>query len=348
MITDTPLVSIIIANWNGRRYLEKCLDSVYLQTYKNIEVIVVDNNSQDDSVDFIMRRFSDVRLVRNNKNHGFAKANNIGIRLSKGEYIATINNDTEAEPEWIRSLVEAIKKDPGIGMCASKVLLFNHRNLIDSAGMLIYPDGLAFCRGHLREEISSHNTEEEVLLPTACAALYRKDAIIDAGFFDDDYFAYGEDIDLGLRIGMLGYRCIYVPSAQVYHYYSGTIGSNLSLKMYLSERNRIFTIIKCYSCVDLLLAFYHTFNRYVHYAYACIKKLGISRDFLKKESVFEIFVIFFKVYASVILGMVKMLKKRHRLGLNRKMKRKSIFSLDPGFRIKAREIVRERRIYINW
>ena len=347
-MTDSPLVSIIITNWNGIRYLEKCLGSVRSQTYKNIETIVVDNNSTDGSLDFIAREFPEVLVIKSGRNYGFAKANNTGIEASNGKYIATMNNDTEAERDWIKNLVIAMEKSPDVGMCASKILLFNHRDLIDSAGMQIYPDGIAFCRGHLKKDQDSYKEEDYVLLPTACAALYSKEAVVRAGLFDGDYFAYGEDIDLGIRIGMLGYKCVYVPTARIYHYYSGTIGSNLSLKVYLSERNRIFTLMKCCSRTDLVLSFYHTVKRYLYYIYAWFKKAGVSRDFAKKESVFEIISVFFKVYFSVALGAAGMLKKRREIKLGKKMRFKKLYALKPEFKIKAREIAMERRIYIDW
>jgi len=341
---DNLLCSVIVANWNGRQYLQRCLTAISLQTYKNIEVILIDNSSTDDSVDFITRSFPDVRLIRNNKNHGFAKANNIGIEISKGKYIATINNDTEADPGWIENLVGAIERSPDIGMCASKILLFNHRNLIDSAGMLIYPDGLAICRGHLEEDAYNYNREEEAFLPTACAALYRKSAVVDAGFFDDDYFAYGEDVDLGLRISMLGYRCMYVPTARVYHYYSGTIGENLSLKIYLSERNRLWTIVKNFSFVDLLFSFYYTFIKYILYLYAWIRNLESTQDFSKRNHTFEIFFILLKVYISAASNIIKMIKRRCQIA-RKKMKYKKIYKLPKAFKIEVKELTLKRKIY---
>jgi len=339
------LVSVIIVNWNGRQYLERCLNSIFSQTYKNIEVIVIDNNSTDDSVEFIKKQFPKVRLIRNNKNYGYTKANNIGIKISNGKYVAIINNDTEAEPDWIENLVNVISSDSNIGMCASKILLFDKRNLIDSAGMLMYPDGLAVCRGYLKEDKDSYNKEEEVLLPTACAALYRKDAVIDAGFFDEDYFAYCEDTDLGLRIRMLGYKCIYVPRARIYHYHSGTI-KDLSLKIYLSERNRLFTVIKCYSFIDLIISFYYTFIRYAYYVYGAIKKLGLAKDFSEKEDGSAIFFILFKIYGSLILNIVKLLKKRLQILHNRRMRHKKIYRLPALFKINAMELALKRKMYI--
>jgi len=343
---NDSMVSVIVTNWNGRRYLERCLTSIVTQTYKNIEVIVIDNNSTDGSAEFIIKQFPEIILIRNDKNYGFAKANNIGIKVSRGEYIATINNDTEADPCWIENLVNVIRRDPNIGMCASKILLFNNRNLIDSTGMLIYPDGLPVCRGYLEEDVYNYNKEEEVLLPTACAALYRKDAIINAGFFDDDYFAYCEDGDLGLRIHMLGYKCIYVPRARVYHYNSGTFGNDPLLKIYLCERNRLFTVIKCYSFAGLMLSVYYTFIRYMCYVYGYIRKLGQAKDFCKtKQHGFKIFFILFKIYGSLLWNIIKLLKKRYKILRNKRMSYEKIYRLQPSFKINARELTLKRKIY---
>jgi GT2 family glycosyltransferase len=308
-------------------------------------VIVVDNNSTDYSVDFIIREFPHVRIIRNNQNYGFAKANNIGISVSRGVYLATLNNDTEVEPGWLGYLVAVMERDLDIGMCASKILLFNHRESIDSAAMLIYPDGLALCRGHLKEDIFNYNKEEEVLLPTACAALYRKEAVLKAGLFDEDYFAYGEDIDLGLRISMLGYKCIHVPRARVYHFYSGTSGENFFMKAYLSERNRIFTVIKCCSFVEILLSFLYTLSRYLHYIYAFLKKKGVSADFLEREPLYAVFIILLKVYICVIINMPRLLRKRYDIGYRRGMRYINIYMMRREFKIEARELALKRRIY---
>lgn len=343
---EDVLVSVIIVNWNGRQYLEKCLTSIITQTYKNIEVILVDNNSTDGSREFIAERFPEVILIRNNRNYGFAEANNIGIKAGRGEYVATINNDTEAEPGWIENLVNVIKRDPDIGMCASKILLLNNKDLIDSAGMVLYPDGLGVCRGYLEKDADSYNREEEVCFPKACAALYRKDAVVNAGYFDKDYFAYSEDGDLGLRIRMLGYKCIYVPTARVYHHHSGTFNRDLLLKAYLCERNRLFTIVKCSSFIDLIASFHYTFVRYVYYAYGYIGKLGQAKQFCEtKRHRFQIVFILFRIYGSFILNIAKLLRKRHAIACCRKLKYKKIHKLNPSFKINANELVLKGRIY---
>jgi GT2 family glycosyltransferase len=232
-------------------------------------------------------------------------------------------------------------------MCAAKILLFNNKNLIDSAGMLMYPDGLAICRGHLAEDAINFNDIEEVFLPTACVALYRRNAVIRAGYFDDNYFAYCEDTDLGLRIRMFGYRCIYVPKARTYHHYSGTSGDDLSLKIYLSERNRLFTIIKCYSIRDLAESFYHTFVRYILYIYASFRNLGQVKDFTKRSSRIKILYILFKSYSCFALNSVILLKKRISIMCDRSMRYEKIRAIPEGFRMKAATLALERRIYVD-
>jgi len=341
------LVSVIVVNWNGLRYLRGCLASIFLQTYKKIEVIVVDNNSTDGSADFIKKEFPRVRLIINSENYGFAKGNNIGIKIARGEYIVTVNNDTELEPGCVQELASAVNTSPGIGMCAAKILLFNYRDLIDSAGMLLYPDGLAICRGHLATDTCNFNTAEEVFLPTACVALYRKDAIVKAGYFDESYFAYCEDTDLGLRIRMLGYKCVYEPRARAYHHYSGTIGQGLSLKIYLSERNRLFTVIKCYSLAGLIESFYYTFIRYILYIYASFKNLGQIKDFTRRSPRIKIAHILLKVYSCFVLNIVTLLKKRVNIMRDKNMKYEKIHLLPVKFKMKAKTLALERRIYVD-
>ncbi|MDP2921387.1 MAG: glycosyltransferase family 2 protein [Candidatus Omnitrophota bacterium] len=342
------LVSVIVVNWNGLRYLRSCLASILFQTCKKIEVIVVDNNSTDGSVDFIKKEFPQVRLIRNSKNYGFAKGNNIGIRIARGEYIVTVNNDTELEAGCVQELVRAVNISSDIGMCAAKILLFNHRDLIDSAGMLLYPDGLAICRGHLAADAGNFNTAEEIFLPTACVALYRKEAIVKAGYFDENYFAYCEDTDLGLRIRMLGYKCVYEPRARVYHHYSGTTGQDLSLKIYLSERNRVYTIIKCYSLAGLIESLYHTLIRYILYIYAAsFKNLGQIKDFTRKSPRIKIAYILLKTYSCCILNIVILLKKRVNIMRDKDMRHEKIHSLPAKFKMNARTLALERRIYVD-
>lgn len=324
---ENPLVSVIVVNWNGKEYLDKCLTSLKSQSFSDIEIIVVDNASIDGSVEFIEKNYSDIRVIKNIKNYGFAIGNNIGIRASKGKYIATLNNDAMAECDWIKNLISVAEKREDIAMFASKILSYSNTALIESVGMLIYPDATAKCRGYLEKSGEKYNKMEEILLPSACAALYRKDALFTAGLFDDDYFAYCEDIDLGLRIRLLGFGCIYVPEAKVYHHYSATSKNNLPFKIYLIERNRLWTLIKIFPWTNLILSPIYTLKRYLSYCYAVISHKDPPRQFYKKMPGLKIVFILLKIYGSTSLNLIKLFKKRSQIMHNKKMNKKIIVKL---------------------
>lgn len=317
-----PIVSVIVVNWNGKEYLDACLSSLKSQSFSDIETIVVDNGSADGSVEFIEKKYSDIRVIKNIKNYGFATGNNIGIRASKGKYIATLNNDAMAERDWLKNLISAAEKRKDIAMFAPKILSYSNTSLIESSGMLVYPDAIAKCRGYLEKDGEKYNRMENVLLPSACAALYRKDALLAAGLFDDDYFAYCEDIDLGLRIRMLGFDCIYVPEAKVYHHYSATSRDNLPFKMYLIERNRLWTLIKIFPWANLILSPIYTLKRYLSYCYAVISHRDPPSQLYKKMSGFTIAFILLKICGSTSLNLIKLFKKRHQIMHNKKMNKK--------------------------
>lgn len=322
-----PLVSVIVVNWNGKEYLDKCLPSLKSQSFSDIEIIVVDNGSVDGSVEFIEKNYPGIRVIKNIKNYGFATGNNIGIRASRGKYIATLNNDAMAERDWIKNLISAAEKREDMAMFAPKILSYGNTGLIESSGMLVYPDAIAKCRGHLEKDGEKYNKMEEILLPSACAALYRKDILFTAGLFDDDYFAYCEDIDLGLRIRLLGFGCIYVPEAKVYHHYSATSRNNLPFKLYLIERNRLWTLIKIFPWTNLISSPIYTLKRYLSYCYAVISRKDPPSQLYKKMPGFTIAFILLKICGSTSLNLIKLFKKRSQIMRNKKMNKKNIVKL---------------------
>lgn len=333
-------VSVIIVNWNGKQYLDKCLLSLKNQTYPFMEIIAVDNGSSDGSVEFIQKTFPEVRILKNKTNLGFAHSNNLGIISAKGKYIATLNNDTIADPGWIENLVKAAESRKDAGMFASKILSWNNPNLIESKGMLIYQDGIAKCRGYLTKDNGMLNAEEEILLPSACAALYKKDALFSAGLFDKDYFAYCEDVDLGLRIRLLGLNCIYVPNAKVCHYYSGTSRKNLLFKVYLAERNRIWTIIKIFPVSQVILSPIYSLKRYLFFIYAAMQERSPVKEFCKRESGLMILYVVFKAYVSTILNLTNLIRKRLHARKGNKAKDREMISWLRNYGVGAKELTR--------
>jgi len=248
--------SIIIVNWNGKHHLDVCLSSIFNQTYKDFNVIFVDNGSTDDSVEYVKNNFSEVNIIECKKNYGFAEGNNIGIRQAlknpEVKYIVTLNNDTETDKDWLKQLIEVAEKDEKIGAVSSKMLFFNQRNVIDSAGDFLLPDSLkAVTRGYKQEDKGQFEKVEECFSARAGAALYSREMLeeiySDSDYFDSNFFAYIEDTDLSIRARLKGWKILFAPQAVVYHKVASTTKKmSYIFRRYYSGRNRLFTAIKNY------------------------------------------------------------------------------------------------------
>lgn len=237
------LLSIVIPNWNGELLLKKCLKSIYRQTFNKFQVIVVDNGSTDGSIRLINSKYPKVKIIKNKKNLGFAKAVNQGINKSRSEYIFLLNNDTELDKNCIRILLNSIINKRNTTAIAPKILNYYKRSEIDSAGDIINTVGQAFNRGK-NELKGKYCKPEEINLVTAGATIYRKSDLRIIGLFDEDYFAYGEDVDWSLRAKIKGFNFFYEPKAIVYHRSGSTSKRILNKVQYLQFRNMTLTIIK--------------------------------------------------------------------------------------------------------
>lgn len=336
-----PLVSIVIVNYNGIRFLQKCLESIYCQSYSDFELILIDNGSTDGSVEFVMNNFPSVTVIKNKENLGFAIANNQGIGIVRGKYIALLNNDTVVDKDWLRSLVTVAEaSSEREGMWAGKILSLENPNIIDSVGgLMISNDGIAKGRGRLEEDRGQYDKQEEVFIPSACAALYRKAMIDEIGLFDEDFFAYCEDADLGLRARLAGWKTVSVPKAVVYHYYSGTAGGYTEMKAYLVERNHIWLAVKNFPLLKLLLLPFYTSWRYLIQVYGIISKRGAGGKFVVNFSGMELFVILLKALSGAMKGMPVMLKKRRDIQKKRTVSEKEINNLIKQYGLTTKEIV---------
>lgn len=247
----SPKVAVIVVNWNGERFIRGCLRSLQAQDEIDREIVVVDNGSTDGSAAVIADEFPGVRLILNSGNLGFATANNQALRATDSPYVALLNNDAEAEPGWLRSLLAAMESGPRIGSCASLMLFAHNPAIVNSAGIALDRAGIAWDRlgGRPASEASE---PEEIFGACAGAALYRREMLDEVGAFDDDFFAYLEDVDLAWRARLRGWRCLYVPTARVRHYHSGTAGEGSPFKNFLLGRNKIWTLIKNYPAPQLL------------------------------------------------------------------------------------------------
>lgn len=231
----------MVLNYNGKRYLDECLSSLAKQTFRDIEVIVVDNASTDGSIEHIESNFSWVRLVINKENLGFAGGTNSGIRAAEGEFILTLNNDARADS----CLIEHLQKpmvDSKVGVCAAKMLLADGR--INSTGICLSRSGAAWDRGMFELDTGQYEAQEEVFGACAGAALYRREMLDEIGLFDEDFFLYMEDVDLAFRARLAGWNCIYVPKAKVFHYHGGTAGAGSNLSVYYGNRNVVWYAVK--------------------------------------------------------------------------------------------------------
>jgi GT2 family glycosyltransferase len=252
MNISIPLVSVIVVNYDGKVFLKNCLSSLCAQSYPAIEIIFVDNGSDDGSIDYVRKEFPSVKIIASKKNLGFAKGNNIGIKIAKGELIATLNNDTEVASRWLEELVNAMNSEEKVGMCASKMLFMKNPEMINSTGICISRSGTCWDRGIFESDTGQYELMEEVFGPCAGAALYRKTMLLEIGLFDEDFYSYMEDTDLAFRGRLSGWKCLYVPDAIVYHVHGGTGGFETDYTIYYGNRNVAWTPIKNFPILLLI------------------------------------------------------------------------------------------------
>lgn len=255
-----PVISVIIVNYNGDRFLDGCLSSLYQQTFKNFEIILVDNGSTDGSVAHIRTQFPSVKIIETGKNFGFSGGANSGIKNSNSEFILTLNNDTMVDPHLLEELQKPMHSDPRVGMCASKIL-FPDRS-INSTGICISRSGAAWDRGIYEPDDGRYDKVEEVFGPCAGSALYRRAMLDEIGIFDEDFFIYMEDVDLAFRGRLSGWKCIYVPTARIIHEHGGTAGINSDLSVFYSNRNLLWNVIKNFPAKTLLISSPWIIGRY--------------------------------------------------------------------------------------
>lgn len=223
-------------------YLSDCLDSVRRQTYEPRETIVVDDASTDGSADFVATSYPEMRLVRLDRNRGFAHAANRGMAEARGEIVALLNNDAAAEPNWVEQLVTALRGHPDAGFAASKILLHDRPDTLNSAGDVFRRTGVPDSRGVWEADHGQYDDEVEVFGASGAAVAYRRSMLSDIGFFDERFFMYCEDVDLAFRAQLAGYRCVYTPRAVVRHRLSASGGGTLA--SYHCGRNFVWLLAR--------------------------------------------------------------------------------------------------------
>lgn len=238
----TAKFSIVIPHWNGKHFLPPCLDSLQRQTYSLIEVIIVDNASTDGSQQFIRDHYPWVRLIELSENRGFTGACNAGMQASQGEVVALLNNDTEVEPNWAEAVMDAFTRFSDVGSVASKMLLYNKRDHFHTAGDYFTVDGRAGNRGVWQKDVGQYDQEEFVFSACGGSSAYRRTMLDQIGLLDDEFFFLMEDVDLGWRAQLAGWRCLYTPKAVVYHHLSATGGGVTA--SYYAGRNTLILLAK--------------------------------------------------------------------------------------------------------
>jgi GT2 family glycosyltransferase len=243
----TPSIAAVVVNLNSGDLLVRCLESLAAQTLKPSRTIVVDNGSSDGSVDGLEEGFPQVEVIRLGENAGFARANNIAVeRAEECEWVALVNPDAFPEATWLETLVEAAAAQPGYTFFASRLVDGANTEFLDGTGDFYHVSGWAWQRSHGQHVGNADDPRavEEVFAPCAAAALYRRDAFQEVGGFDESYFCYFEDIDLGFRLRLAGHRCLYVPEAVARHLGAATSGRESDFAVYHAHRNLVWTYVK--------------------------------------------------------------------------------------------------------
>lgn len=242
MAQPLPLVSVLIPNWNGIAHLPVCFDALTAQSYPKIETILIDNASSDESLTLTRAQYPWVKILALSENIGLTGALNRGIKIATGQIIVPLNNDTEVASGWAVALVNALHDYPAAGMAASKMLLFDRRDTIHSAGDAFGDDGIPINRGVWQPDTGQFDDDTFIFGGCGGAVAYRRTMLDKIGGFDEDLFMYCEDVDLNWRAQLAGYRCIFAPDAVVYHKLSATGGGPIS--SYYTGRNTILVLAK--------------------------------------------------------------------------------------------------------
>jgi GT2 family glycosyltransferase len=340
-------ISVIVVNWNRRDLLRACLRSLAGQrTSHPLDVVVVDNGSDDGSPDMVLEEFSGdvavrVQLVRNPGNIGFCAANNQGFAASESEFVALLNNDAEADSGWLEALATAFVDRRDVGMAASKILVHEDPRRIDKAGHLIYLDGQNRGRGTGEIDQGQYDRVEEVLWPDGCAAMYRREMLERIGGFDEDFFAYADDAELGLRARIAGWNCLYIPTAVVRHHRGSTLGVRSVRRLALIERNRVLLAAKLFPWSLLWLNGAYYMARIVAGTWWALRGKGEAGRFPGISGKLTVVMALIRGDWQALKLLPRMLKKRRQLKSLRKLSPRQLRHLLLTHRIRLRELSRE-------
>ncbi|MEB2362685.1 MAG: glycosyltransferase family 2 protein [Bryobacterales bacterium] len=314
--------------------LMECLDSLERQTTSGFQVVVVDNSGKK-----AVRRMAagrNITIVEPGRNLGFGPAVNLAIRQTTSTFVATLNDDAVAHSGWVEALAGAMKRHPDAGMCASQVRLAGNGRL-DSAGMLLCADGSSKQRGHLCNPAGFH-CEREVLLPSGSAAMYRRAMLDETGLFDDRFFLYCEDTDLGLRGCWAGWKCLYVPEAIVEHRYSHSTGRASPLKAYYVERNRLFVAVKNFPAAMLWKAPFVSTLRYLWHLVYMFRGRGAGAEFRGGHSALLLPWYVLRAHMALLGSLPDLWRERRRIRTRARISSSEFGRLAAMHRISARQV----------
>lgn len=251
-----PFISIIVVNYNGKKFLDECFTSIFNTKYNNFEIILVDNGSSDGSVEYIKEKYGKkgrkLKILALNENVGYAQGNNEGFKIAKGEYVVFLNNDIRVEENWLKELIDVLEKDKKIGAAQPKLLLDDGIH-IDATGCFIDYMGRVYQRGVFEKDMGQYNFIDEVFYAKGAAIIVRRKVLEEVGLFDPSYFIYYEETDLCWKIWLNGYKVIYVPNSIIYHKGGATIGKKRSPEaMFHARKNHVATLIKNYELKNLI------------------------------------------------------------------------------------------------
>ena len=331
------MVTALILNWNGKEYLEPCIASLEAQTYPHLNILVVDNASEDGSADRLEHEHPGLRLITNDTNLGFGGGNNVGIQAIDTPYILMVNNDTTLDSHCVERLVAGIEKDPTYGACATKIVLNSLRTHIDAAGIVVCTDGMSVGRGRM-EPVENLMEPCEIFFASDCCCLYRKEMLDDIGLYDADFFAYDEETDLGWRAQLRGWKSWYVPDAMVLHHHSASTGSVSPFKAYLVERNRVWLALKIFPLPILVHGLFFTFMRFFWQAYGAFSGTGRAGDFTKENSKMALVKILFRAYRDAAKGLPRVMKQRRQIQHGSKLSTKDMYRILHQYGVSAKAL----------
>ena len=312
--------------------LAECLASLGRQTFPRFEVVVVDNSGQRKVAETAL-----ARVLYNERNVGFGAAMNQAFRATRAPYFATLNDDAVADPDWLKSLVAAAEAHPRTGMFAPRVMLAGS-GILDSAGMLLAADGSSKQRGH-GQKPEAFAQMREAFFPSGSAALYRRAMLEQIGLYDETYFVYCEDTDLGLRARWAGWKCLYVPDAVVEHRYSHTAGGASPMKAYYVERNRLYTAVKNFPARMLLRVPLAALARYFWHLISLLGGLGKTGEY--REAGHDMWLLpflVFRAHAAMLSRLPRLWKERQRIAAERKITVAEFEALAKTHAITLREV----------